>query len=98
MQLEWESLKRMATSRYAGLAVLVPILGWILIVNDEFAMVLAKLTGVDEIKQPSWKIYSLHVGLSLFGLGVGLYYLTCPRVIKESSDFNNFCAREGETI
>jgi hypothetical protein len=98
MTVKWSTLKRIAGSRYVQLTVLVPVLGWLLVINDEFASVLAKVTGVENIGRPSWKIYSLHIGLSLFGLGVGLYYLACPTPIKEHQDFNDFCASESKTI
>jgi hypothetical protein len=98
MTLEWTTLKRCAGSRYAQLTALVPVIGWLLVVNDEFAHVLAKITGVTQIAQPSWKIYSFHIGLSVFGLGVGLFHLACPRPIKDHEHFNDFCASEIKTI
>jgi hypothetical protein len=98
MVLKWSALKTMAGSRYARLAVLVPIIGWLLVVDNEFAAVISKLTGVTEIASPSWKIYSLHVGLSIFGFGVGIFYLLCPPVIKQHNNFNEFCTSEARTI
>jgi hypothetical protein len=98
MTLKWSTLRRLASSQYAKLTVLVPIIGWLLVLNDQAAKILSSATGVADIAPPSWKIYSLHVGLSLFGLGVGAFYLFCPSAIKDHENFNAFCASESKTI
>ncbi|MCV3211555.1 hypothetical protein OHD62_33305 [Mesorhizobium sp. YC-39] len=90
----WTTVKRLASSRFSRLLAIVPVVGWLLVLNDHFAKILQNFTGVEALGSPGWQIYAFHVGLSLFGLGVLIFQLTCPREITLYESINDFVERE----
>lgn len=92
--MEWTAVKRLASSRFAQLLAIVPVIGWLLVLNDQFAAVLARLTGLQQLAAPGWQIYAFHAGLSLFGLGVLLYQLVAPKDVSLYVSVDDFVDRQ----
>lgn len=85
--LHWSSLKGIMSSKFARLTVIVPIIGWILVYNDNLILFLEEALGKDLPNEFGWKVYIFYVGL--FGISISsiLYAVFCPREVhKHSSD------------
>lgn len=83
----WSSLKGVMSSKFARLTVIVPIVGWLLVYNDNLILFLEELLGRELPNEFGWKVYIFYVGL--FGISISsiLYAIFCPGEIhKHSSD------------
>ena len=68
-----------------GLTVIVPILGWVLIHNDNLVILLEELFEQDFSAEFSWRLYVFYVVLFLISVSSILYSVFCPNEINNHS-------------
>lgn len=80
------------------MTVLVPVIGWLLVLNESFARFLAAYFKYDDFKSLSWQVYSLHVGLSIFGICILATILFCPEPIKSHDNPDDYREKKLQTL
>lgn len=87
----WVELRRIGESNAVKLTALAPILGSLILMNDEVAHLLQSSLldlKIDQSKQlmlgiiPIPRLHMIYLGLSLLGIGAICFALLCPDVIK----------------
>jgi len=94
----WKELRKIGQSKLIGLSILVPIIGYMIIFNEEFVhnFELSKeVFSINEtLEKPSnngisieskSRLFYFYFGLTFLGLGSVLYKLRCPPLIRENS-------------
>ena len=69
----WSSLKSAVNSKFACLTVIVPIVGWVLIYNDNLVLLLEELFEQDFSVEFSWRLYVFNFVLFLISVSSILY-------------------------
>jgi hypothetical protein len=103
--LSWEQLRSVGNSRIVQTSVLFPILGYLILFNDQVLSLLA-LVGLDHAPPHSgpiawiWarKLYFLYFGLMSLGSGSLLYVIRCPFIVKKHGDASDFVRFDGPTF
>lgn len=98
----WETLRRVGQSRVVSFTVLMPFVGYMILLNDHLvdylklssvlvpadSTSLARETVGSISKATRDRLYFIYFGLTSLGVGSLLYSIFCPRIQKEhSSDF-----------
>ena len=73
----WSDLHAIGNSRLIRSSAIVPIVGYLIILNEHLAGYGQLLAGGDI----TWRLYALYVGLSSIGLASMLYAARCPETI-----------------
>jgi hypothetical protein len=93
----WETLRRIGQSRIVGLTVLVPFIGYMILLNDqlvrhvELSSLLVPPDAVSQTREVAGaiskaardRLYFIYFGLTGLGIGSILYSIFCPRIQKE---------------
>jgi hypothetical protein len=103
--LAWDQLRSVGNSRIVQASVLFPILGFLILFNDQ-ALSLLAMAGLDRAPPHSgpvawlWtkKLYFLYFGLMSLGSGSLLYAIHCPFIIKKHGDASDFVRIDGPTM
>lgn len=92
----WQALSRVGESSVSKLTVIIPVIGYLIIFNENIAQYLT-------IKFPSLvnsnpfefsPIYYTYFGLLLFSIATILFNITCPETISSSKDQFDFIEKE----
>lgn len=86
---KWSALKGVMSSKFARLTVIIPIIGWLLIYNDNLIQLFEELLGEELPEELNWKVYIFYVGLFCISVSSILYAIFCPKEISaHTSDVN----------
>ena len=99
----WEGLTRIGRSRLISLTIFVPVVGYLIIFNEnviqllELSKALFPDNGTNNFK--IWfsnldRLFYIYFGLMLLGLASILYQLYCPTLIKEHRNDRNYIRDE----
>ncbi|SNT09844.1 hypothetical protein SAMN05216374_2672 [Tardiphaga sp. OK246] len=94
----WINLRSIGNSGPARAAILVPVIGYLIILNSTLVEYL-RLHGIEPtgsltISDRLWdsKIYLLYFGLTFFGIGSAIYQWKCPHFVKKYADWTEYVA------
>lgn len=96
----WSALSAVGNSNISRLTVLMPFIGYLLLFNSDLQFYL-RITLPNETQTSNlslWyvlyedKLSFLYLGLLLFGLGIGIFGIFCPRKIRERPSVANYIA------
>jgi hypothetical protein len=95
----WASLRGVGNSPAVRASIVVPVIGYLIILNSTFADYL-KLHGIEWSHEPitAWdrvwglKLYLIYFGLMFLGLGAVVYQWKCPHFVKKYSDWTDYIA------
>lgn len=86
----WSSLKGVMSSKFARLTVIVPIIGWVLVYNDNLILFLEELLERDLPNEFGWKVYIFYVGLFCISISSILYAIFCPSEVNNHRSLVDF--------
>jgi hypothetical protein len=86
----WSSLKGAMSSKFARLTFVVPIVGWILVYNDNLILLLEQLWETDLPNELGWRVYVFYVGLFFISVSSIIYAIFCPREISNHTDIVDY--------
>ena len=99
----WRALDSVGNSRLATLTILVPIIGYMILFNEQiveyFYLSRKYVWGEDQIinqQTASYRIFFIYFGLSFVGLGSLLFQIVCPRTIKGNRDLVQYVEKESK--
>ena len=100
--LRWTTLRSIGNLRVVQLTILVPVIGYFILFNDELVQNLEFSNQVipraDQHAGLSTgtllKLMSLYFGLCLIAVGSALFSVFCPRLIRRYQDFAEYAATE----
>ncbi len=95
----WADLRNIGNSSAVRAAIVVPVIGYFLVLNATVAEYL-KMHGIEAVRQPAslwdqlWsiKLYLIYFGLMFLGLGSAIYQLKCPHYVKKYGDWTDYVA------
>jgi len=95
----WADLRTIGNSSAVRAAIVVPVIGYLIILNSTVADYL-KMHGIEPLQQPSslwdrlWatKLYLIYFGLMYLGLGSAVYQWKCPHFVKKHADWTDYVA------
>lgn len=92
----WSALRGLGTSALARATIIMPVIGYVLILNtsflDWFGLAPAagtagsKPAGMNLLQTPAWRLVFIYYGLTLTGLATALFGLFCPRPQRKCAD------------
>lgn len=95
----WTDLRSFSNSPVVRATILVPFIGYWIILNDTLVAHYSQLScfltsckppacPIEAVKAPDapWRLFATFFGLSLLGLGSFTYQMFCPRVVKDNAD------------
>ena len=88
----WSDLHAIGNSRLVRSSAIVPIVGYLIILNQHLAGY-AQLLGVGDV---TWRLYALYVGLSSVGLASIVYAARCPETIKSYRTAVEYALKEDD--
>lgn len=80
--LPWSSLKTAMSSKFARLTFIVPVIGWLLVYNDNLANLIEYRWGISIFDGIGWKLYIFYLGLFAIAASSIVYAVFCPQEIK----------------
>lgn len=78
----WSGLKKLTDSKLAKLSIIVPVIGWLLIYNDNFVQIWTQVWGMSAEPDLSWKLYVFYIGLVFISISAVIFIALCPDTIK----------------
>lgn len=78
------------SSKFARLTFIVPIVGWVLVYNDNLILLLEQLWDTDLPNELGWRVYIFYVGLFLISVSSILYAIFCPKEIGNHTDIVDY--------
>lgn len=78
----WSELRSIGNSRIVQASILMPVIGYLLLFNDE----IVKLSGLifnGDADPPLTRLYFTYYGLTLLAVGSVIYAWFCPMVVKK---------------
>ncbi len=96
----WAELRKVGNSYAVRASIVVPVIGYLIILNSTVADYL-KLHGIEWARHDppssfdrlwSLKLYFIYVGLMSLGVGSAIYQLKCPHFIKKYADWVDYVA------
>lgn len=95
----WKELRTIGNSGAVRAAILVPVIGYLIILNSNIAYYL-QLHGIEPAHgSMTWwdrlwstKLYLIYFGLMCLGLGSACYQWKCPHFVKKYSDWTDYVA------
>lgn len=86
----WSALKGVMSSKLARLTVIIPIVGWLLVYNDNLIILFENLLKRDLPNEFGWKVYVFYVGLFAISISSILFAIFCPNEIKSHSSIVDY--------
>ena len=96
--MDWETLKRLGGSTLAKYVIVVPLVGWILILHGEFSTYLERDWGVLQTDGLEWRIHCFFIGLCLIAVSSFLFLWRCPAQISDFAGESEFVEKEMRLI
>jgi hypothetical protein len=95
----WADLRGIGNSSAVRASIIVPVIGYLIILNSTFADYL-NLHGIEWVHQPtnvwdrlwSLKLYLVYFGLMFLGVGAAIYQWKCPAFVKKYADWADYVA------
>lgn len=84
--ISWLVLKKMTNTKLSRLTILVPLLGWFLIYNDNIFKILNESFNMDLSISLSWKLHCFYLGLTCIAISVVFYIIFCPEKVNKYLD------------
>jgi hypothetical protein len=82
----WSALKGAMSSSFARLTIIVPIIGWVLVYNDNLIILLEQLLETDLPNELGWRVYVFYVGLFFISVSSIIYAVFCPKEVSNHVD------------
>lgn len=84
LPVHWSNLRLIASSKVVQTAALFPFVGYFALINDGTKSLFESTAKIapDQWMSPHTKLFVIYFGLFLIGLGVLVYNLRCPLLIK----------------
>src|ERR1051325_8141903 len=94
----WNQLRGFGNSVVAKSTIGIPILGYLLIFNNEVVKLLTLHSDFCSGNScaPSWRLYCFYFGCCLIALGSAVYAVFCPSLIKKYKDAATFFRSDKE--
>jgi hypothetical protein len=89
----WDALRKLGNQRLVQLTVLVPIVGYLILLNKKMAGYYALYFDA-EPAGISYRLYCLYFGFSVLGVASLVFSWFCPRLVKEYGSAAAFVAAE----
>lgn len=105
--VDWLTLRSIGSSKAAKLTILVPIVGYMIIFNDQLSSYLdlsRELLNIPEATEQGlqsysiYRIYIIYFGLVFVGIASAIFAVRCPNQIKDNESFYDFFVKEREMI
>jgi hypothetical protein len=100
----WDQLRAFGNSKAVQLSVLFPLVGYLILINDEVAKFLTATALDRTVANPSllnsvWngKLYFIYFGLMALGIGSAFYQYACPHIVKKHGDDSDLIRMDGDT-
>lgn len=104
---KWSDLRTFGKSKLLSLTVIVPLIGWIILFNNQFVDLISispdifrrlsaktvDTSGFERHITIGWLKFT-YFGLSLLGVSSLLYTILCPKLIKNNDSESDYIARE----
>lgn len=87
----WTDLRALSNTPAARAVILIPIVGYWIILNDQIVSHVSDLScrivecGCDRNPTP-WRLFATYFGLCLIGIGSFIYQTCCGRIVKDYPD------------
>src|SRR3954468_22128385 len=85
----WSTLRALGNSPLARATIVIPVVGYLLIMNGEFVAwfdpdaAAVHASGVPLLFTHAWRLIFIYYGLTLTALATAWYGLACPKLIKK---------------
>ncbi|NKQ83268.1 hypothetical protein [Rhizobium ruizarguesonis] len=91
----WTSLGAIGRSPVSKLAILMPFIGYLILLQDKVIGLLAPLATAEAALEPKLSIgfYLLYFGLFIFGVASFFFHITCPEVVKRFHSSDEYVER-----
>jgi len=97
----WDKLRAISNNPAARAAIIVPLVGYWIILNNWFVQnvlwLSQALVGPMPLHTP-WQLFATFFGLWLVGAGSGVYLVFCPQDIKRYATSSEYTGAVGSTI
>lgn len=95
----WTTLRNLGNSPFVRLTILIPLVGYLVIFNDNVARMLALVPGLDDAKLvPSTNLILIYFGLVCIAAGAALYAIFCHEKVKHYGSANAYLGGDGPSI
>lgn len=97
--MKWSELRLVGNSQIAKFTILVPILGYFILFNDDITHWLklhASYCGAG--CEVGWRVQLLYFGSCAIAAGGIVYAFACPRIVKKYSDASDYIANESSVF
>ena len=93
-----KALRSMGNSLAARLTIIVPLLGYLILLNDHLVQALKMHTSlcVGRACDTPLRLQLLYLGGSLYGVATAIYTLACPYVIQRFADASEYFRAQGQ--
>jgi hypothetical protein len=94
VSVSWRLLRSVGNSRAAKLTVLIPLVGYLILLNDDFVMhlTLAKDVFGDAADATLTRLLSIYVGLVFIAVASVVFAIWCPREVKRYGSSEEYVA------
>jgi hypothetical protein len=91
----WTSLGAIGRSPVSKLAILMPFIGYLILLQDKVIGLIAPFASAGAALEPKLSIgfYLLYFGLFIFGLASFLFHIACPVVMKRFHSSDEYVER-----
>lgn len=98
--IEWNRLRAIGNSPAAKSAIIVPVLGYFVLFNDEIVRWLRLHAGIcgEQGCDVTWRLAFLYFGGCAFAVGAIIYGALCPPQIRKYGDATEYIAGEQEVL
>jgi hypothetical protein len=89
----WDELRRPGNHKLVQLTAVVPVVGYLILLNKELARYYALYFDADSLVI-SYRLYCLYFGFTFLGVASILFNFLCPKLVKEYGSAAAFVAAE----
>lgn len=90
----WDRLRGFGSSRLVQATIVMPILGYVILFNDELAAYFRLLVDSESAPDIPWRLYFLYFGFCFLSAGTILFAYKCPNAVKHHGNAYTFIANE----
>ena len=88
--VSWEKLKTLTGSNIARYVIFVPIVGWLLIYQNEFVKLFSSIFELDSVDYLGWEVLVFYLGLIFIGISASLFHFFGPPTILNHGGIQGF--------
>lgn len=97
----WTDLRTLSNSTAARATVLIPLVGYLIVFNENIAQYLAlasELGGTGSAAQVSSRLLSIYLGLTFVAVGAVIYGRYCPPEVKRFQTASSYIQSDKESL